>query len=257
MPRLGGRGETVNMMNDITTDWYKNLVTDCKAIVTERLYRSRQEIIEGWHEVGERIATDPNYRKHAHGNTDIKKQLAIDIGASVQTLYYAIQFFEKFPTLESVNALPEGKNLSWSKIIKNHLPEPKEPQTGNEFCTCPKCGQSHTPPPAVPQVRRGKESENDMTMNNPTVDDMRIIASKINAEGQTSRAEFLYTLSNHVEELQARIAALETALEEIREKAVDTQGEFACVSETYLGEDVLPIREIENIASALLKQKSA
>ena len=55
-------------------DWYTALVTDCKAIVTERLYRSRQEVIEGWHEVGARIATDPNYQKHARGNGDIKKQ---------------------------------------------------------------------------------------------------------------------------------------------------------------------------------------
>jgi hypothetical protein len=125
------------------TGWYQALVTDCKSIVTERLYRSRQEVIEGWHEVGERIATDQNYRKHAQGNTDIKKQLAIDIGASVQTLYYAIQFYEKFPTLESVQQLPEGKNISWSKIVKNYLPETKEPQVGNEFCTCPKCGQTH------------------------------------------------------------------------------------------------------------------
>jgi len=132
------------MTNDIeVNDWYQALVTDCKSIVTERLYRSRQEVIEGWHEVGERIATDANYRKHAQGNTDIKKRLAVDIGASVQTLYYAIQFYEKFPILESVQQLPEGKNISWTKIVKNYLPEPKTPQVGNEFCTCPKCGQTH------------------------------------------------------------------------------------------------------------------
>jgi len=133
------------MTNTLTTnDWYQALVTDCKSIVTERLYRSRQEIIEGWHEVGERIATDPNYRKHAHGNTDIKKQLAVDIGASVKTLYYAIQFYDKFPELSNaLESFDEGKNISWHKIVNKYLPEPREPQTGNEFCTCPKCGNSH------------------------------------------------------------------------------------------------------------------
>jgi hypothetical protein len=40
---------------------------------------------------------------------------------------------------------------------------------------------------------------------------MRIIASNIKADGQTSRAEFLYTLSNDVEALQVRITELETA----------------------------------------------
>jgi hypothetical protein len=54
-----------------------------------------------------------------------------------------------------------------------------------------------------------------MTINNPTVDDMRIIASNIKADGQTSRAEFLYTLSNDVEALQARITELETFVREV------------------------------------------
>jgi hypothetical protein len=132
-------------MNDIEVpDWYDLLVTDCHAIVTERLYRSRQEIIEGWHEVGRRIATDENYKKHAHGNSEIKKRLAVDIGASVKTLYFAIQFFEKYPELSpALESFEEGKNISWRKIIQNHLPEPRKKITGNEFCTCPKCGQQH------------------------------------------------------------------------------------------------------------------
>jgi hypothetical protein len=124
--------------------WYEILVSDCKAIVTERLYRSRQEIIEGWHEVGHRITTDSNYRKFAHGNTEIKKQLAVDIGASVKTLYYAIQFYDKFPELSNaLESFDEGKNISWHKIVKKYLPEPRESVAGNEFCTCPTCGQSH------------------------------------------------------------------------------------------------------------------
>lgn len=135
-------------MNDIMkfqrAEWYQNMVTDCKAIVTERLYRSRQEVIEGWHEVGRRILTDPHYKKFSHGNGDIKKQLAADIGASVKTLYYAIQFFEKFPTLESLPELPEGKNISWRKIIQKYLPSP----SGNDnpelaMCTCKDCGNVH------------------------------------------------------------------------------------------------------------------
>ena len=133
------------MTNDIVADdWYDILVTDCHAIVTERLHRSRMEVIEGWHEVGERIATDVNYQKHAHGNSEIKKRLAVDIGASVKTLYYAIQFFEKYPKLpNALESFDEGKNISWHKIVKNYLPEPREKITGNEFCTCPKCGQQH------------------------------------------------------------------------------------------------------------------
>jgi len=132
-------------MTDIeVAGWYDMLVTDCHAIVTERLHRSRMEVIEGWHEVGQRIATDANYRKHAHGNSEIKKRLAVDIGASVKTLYFAIQFYEKYNELSNaLETFEEGKNISWHKIIQNHLAEPREKITGNEFCTCPTCGASH------------------------------------------------------------------------------------------------------------------
>ena len=133
------------MTNALTTDWYQALVIDCKSIVTERLYRSRQEVIEGWHEVGERIATDVNYRKHAHGNTEIKRQLAIDIGASVQTLYKAVQFYEKFPELSAaLQSFEEGKNISWRKITRLYLPTPSgndDPEP--ELCKCPHCGNEH------------------------------------------------------------------------------------------------------------------
>lgn len=127
----------------LSEDWYKSIVTDCKAIVTERLYRSRQEVIEGWHEVGERILTDPNYKKFAHGNGEIKKQLANDIGASVQTLYKAIQFYETFPELyNALQTFDEGKNISWHKIVKNYLPADTEKQEP-EICTCSTCGNEH------------------------------------------------------------------------------------------------------------------
>jgi len=107
-------------------EWYQYLVTDLKAIIVERLYRSRQEIIECWHEVGKRIATDENYQKYAKGNINANKKLAQDIGKSIQTLYFAIQFYEKCPVLSNaLESFPEGKNISWHKIVNKYLPAPK------------------------------------------------------------------------------------------------------------------------------------
>lgn len=111
----------------VVYDWYKSLVADCHAIVTERLWRSRQEVIEGWHEVGMRIATDENYSKFAKGNGEIKKRLAADIGASMQSLYFALQFYEKHPNLSNaLDSFPEGKNISWHKICNKYLAAPKD-----------------------------------------------------------------------------------------------------------------------------------
>ena len=97
------------MENDIVviddSNWYPQLVEDVKAIITERVYRSRQEVIEGWHEVGERIINDENYQKAAKDNLKLRRQLAGDIGKSVQSLYYAIQFYDKFPILSNARKI--------------------------------------------------------------------------------------------------------------------------------------------------------
>ncbi len=98
------------------SNWYPVLVDDCKAIICERLYRSRQEVIECWHEVGERICTDDNYQKAAKGNLKLQKQLARDMEKSITSLYYAVQFFNKFPILSTaVETFEEGKNISWTR----------------------------------------------------------------------------------------------------------------------------------------------
>lgn len=103
-------------------EWYKELVDDCKTIIVERLYRSRQEIIECWHEVGERINTDPNYQKAAKGNLGLKKQIAADLGKSYQTLYFATKFYAQFPVLSNaLETFKEGKALSWHQICNKYL----------------------------------------------------------------------------------------------------------------------------------------
>lgn len=100
-------------------DWYELLVDDCKAIITEAIFISRWTLIEGYHALGERIVTDSNYQKAAKGNLSSLQDLAKNIGLSERTVYYAIQFYEKYPIL---NDVPEGKNISWNKIITKYLP---------------------------------------------------------------------------------------------------------------------------------------
>ena len=67
-----------------------------------------------------------------------------------------------------------------------------------------------------------------MTIENPTVDDMRIIATNIKSEGKKSRSEFLYNLSNDVEKIlndhAELIAAAQTAIDVLRRAAKDRAG---------------------------------
>ena len=54
-------------MNELTTykesDEYNLLVDDCKAIITEGIFRSRQELIEMYQGLGGRIINDKLYKK--------------------------------------------------------------------------------------------------------------------------------------------------------------------------------------------------
>jgi len=102
-------------MNElITQEWYQSLIDDCHAIVTEAVHNSRWELIVGYHALGKRIVTDEEYQRHSHGNGKLCKALAEDIGQSERTVYYAVQFYEKFPNPE---LWPFDKNMSWTKIV--------------------------------------------------------------------------------------------------------------------------------------------
>ena len=100
-------------------DWYDLLVEDCKAIITEAVFISRWAKVEGYHQLGERIVTETNLaRKEVYGKK-ILSGLSKSIGVGERTLYRAVQFYDKYPRLDT---LPDGKNISWNKIITQYLP---------------------------------------------------------------------------------------------------------------------------------------
>lgn len=106
--------------NPEVQEWYRALVEDCKAIITEAVFISRWARVEGYHQLGERIATENNLNREEIYGKKILQGLAKSLNTSERTLYYAIQFFEKYPQLDEV---PEGKNISWNKIVTQYLPE--------------------------------------------------------------------------------------------------------------------------------------
>ncbi len=121
-------------MNYKISDEYILLIDDCKAILTEGIYRSRQELIDTYKQLGERIITDPLYKKWGQ-NTQGKfmRDLRDDIGQGISTLYYSIQFYERLSNPEkypefSTTVEKYGKNISWTKI-KALLPQSKEEET--------------------------------------------------------------------------------------------------------------------------------
>ena len=99
----------------ILDPWYTSLIDDCKAIVTEAVHLSRWELIVGYHTLGKRIVTDKEYQRKSKGNGKCLQGLAEDINQSERTVYYAVQFYTKFPNPDE---WPFDKNMSWTKITQ-------------------------------------------------------------------------------------------------------------------------------------------
>ena len=102
-----------------TQDWYKLLLNDVGSAITEYEFNSRWSLIVGYHKVGQRL------RQEAHRlpMTELLHKCAVDLDVSERKLWYAIQFFDKYPNIQK---LPDGKNISWSKIKTKYLPKPKD-----------------------------------------------------------------------------------------------------------------------------------
>lgn len=113
-------------------EWYSLLLDDLKAISTEYGFTSRWARVEGYHTLGVRILEE-NKRLYGDG---VVLEIAKSLSISERTLQYAIQFATKYPDL---NMLPVGKNVTWSMIIKELLPDNHLPKEKKEK-RCPHCG---------------------------------------------------------------------------------------------------------------------
>lgn len=64
-----------------TTEWYDELVSDCKAIITEAIFTSRWALVEGYWNLGKRIREEQDLeRKEIYGKkilSDLSKSLEI------------------------------------------------------------------------------------------------------------------------------------------------------------------------------------
>ena len=67
-------------------EWYQALIEDCKAIIVEAVFNSRWALVEGYHQVGERIVTDKNFQKYAKGNYSSFQGLGKNLGIAVRTI---------------------------------------------------------------------------------------------------------------------------------------------------------------------------
>lgn len=127
-------------------EWFKTLIGDCRAIIVESEFTSRYALVEGYHQLGERImAEHKNFERAKIYGKDIVSTIATSLGKSQRTIWYALQFVKKYPDLDKV---PEGKAVSWRSIVNKYLPDSEKNKQDKEFheheweqrLICKKCG---------------------------------------------------------------------------------------------------------------------
>ncbi len=97
-------------MNEITnTEWYKELIEDCKRLVEETDIRSRWEIGNNLLRLIDRPRTETYGKKYI-------LEIAKSLGVSERYLYLCIQFRITYPDL---SIFPGG--TSWNKILTKYL----------------------------------------------------------------------------------------------------------------------------------------
>jgi hypothetical protein len=115
---------------------YQLLVEEIKATITESVFYSRWALIEGYWTVGKLI-------RETFGKGELTKlltDLAVDTGISDRTLWRALAAYDKYP---DINKIPEGKNITWNKLITKYLPDKKEEKKECDHIwvtKCKKCG---------------------------------------------------------------------------------------------------------------------
>ena len=111
-------------MNNLQSQWYQNLVDDCKAIITEHVFSSSWILIEGYHKLGERILEEhDNFKREKIYGQEISKRISQSLGKSQRTIEKSIQLSKTYPNL---NDLPSGKNVTVRKVFNEILPTHKE-----------------------------------------------------------------------------------------------------------------------------------
>ena len=107
-------------------EWYQLLVEEIKATLTEAIFTFRFALVEGYWLSGKLIreAWKEHYEDEDPVNvTQLLQVLAVSVSKSYRTLWYALESYDKYP---EIGQLPEGKNISWNKLITKYLTEPKE-----------------------------------------------------------------------------------------------------------------------------------
>jgi N6-adenosine-specific RNA methylase IME4 len=106
-------------MKVIKNEHYELLKQEVDDAIKEAVCNSRWDLVVGYWTVG-RLLREYSPKGEL---TDLLTALSVDLGVSGRTLWRALSCYDAYPDLDLI---PEGKNISWNKLITKYLPKPKE-----------------------------------------------------------------------------------------------------------------------------------
>lgn len=132
------------MTTELDKGYWNIFIEELRTIFIEHEFNARWEIVTCYHEIGKRILDEfDNLERNKIYGKEIVRAVANSLNKSERTIERAIQFVHKYPDLSKV---PEGKNITWNKIITKYLPTSKEKTITIRECwiKCPNCGHKFT-----------------------------------------------------------------------------------------------------------------
>lgn len=125
------------MKDLIKSDWYDELIEDCRAIIAEAHFSVQTELLKGKWEIGKRIMQDELQLERAGYGEQVVEALSGPLEVSPQTLWKCIQFYKKFKFEDFSEVMPkieiDGKTPSWYRVCREVLPEHKQ---NNDLSEC-------------------------------------------------------------------------------------------------------------------------
>jgi len=110
---------------------WEYVVEQIRATITEAVHNSRWMLIEGYWNVGKLL-------REEFGDKDLTKTLtalSAEVNLSQRTLWRALACYDKYPDIQQI---PEGKSITWNRLITKYLTTPKEEDISNDwrYITC-------------------------------------------------------------------------------------------------------------------------
>ena len=108
------------------------ILEDMKDCLVEHEFASRMDKINGYHQIGTLIIE----HKPQYGEGFVK-QVAGYLNKSERTIQYCVKLVELY---ENLDTLPEGKDISWSKLVKKYMGGKQAEFKKVKEYECPQCG---------------------------------------------------------------------------------------------------------------------